>query len=325
MIGIRGHRSSEIRIGISSCLLGEEVRYDGGHKHDRFLTGTVGRLVTFVPLCPEVEIGMSTPRESIRLERKEKGGPILLLGDKSGTDYAERMRSWSRDAADQIPDMGLSGYILKKNSPSCGMERVKIYDHNGVPSPNGRGLFAEELMERHPLLPVEEEGRLHDPGLRENFFERVFAYRRLLDLFGEDWDTGDLVAFHTREKFLLLAHEPEAYEELGRMVAEAKQMPWEELVRAYPERFMTALKRQASPGRHRNVLEHMAGFFKEELAAAEKQELLQTIRDYSEGLVPLVVPLTLVKHYVRTLEVDYLADQSYLQPHPKELMLRNHV
>jgi len=314
---------NEIRVGISACLLGDAVRYDGGHKRDRFLVGTVAEFVTFVPVCPEVDIGMSIPREPIRLNRH--GDEIRLEGTQSGTDYTERMLRYSEERVAQLEAFGLSGYILKKDSPSCGMERVRLYDDSGVPARTGRGLFAEVLLARRPLLPVEEEGRLHDPGLRENFFERVFAYRRLTNLLSDDWDVGDLVAFHSREKMLLLAHDPEAYGRLGRLVADARKSDREEVAADYRRDFMDALGRLASRGRHRNVLEHMAGYFKEVLDSDEKREMEQVVVDFYSGLVPLVVPLTLFKHYVRRHDVEYLADQTYLQPHPKELMLRNHV
>jgi len=313
----------EIRVGISACLLGDAVRYDGGHKRDRFLTGTVAEFVTFVPVCPEVDIGMSIPREPIRLNRQ--GDTIKLEGPQSGTDYTHSMLRYAEERVAQLEAFGLSGYILKKDSPSCGMERVRVYDENGVPARTGRGLFAEVLLASRPLLPVEEEGRLHDPRLRENFFERVFAYRRLSILLSNGWDVGDLVAFHSREKMLLLAHDPEAYGRLGRMVAEARKSDRMKVAEDYRRHFMAALSRLASRGRHRNVLEHMAGFFKEVLEKDERREMEQVVADFYNGLVPLIVPLTLVKHHVRRHEVSYLADQTYLQPHPKELMLRNHV
>ncbi len=314
---------AELRLGISTCLMGEEVRWDGGHKRDGFLMGTVGEHVRWVPVCPEVDIGLGTPREPIRLVRD--GETLRLVGTKSGDDHTEAMVTYSAEKVAQLADWGLSGYILKKDSPTCGMERVKVYDHNGIPARDGRGLYAAELMARYPLLPVEEEGRLHDPRLRENFFERVFAYQRLSLFFSRPWSIGDLVAFHSREKYLLLAHHQENYRKLGRLVARAKEHDPATLAVDYGELFMTALGKLAGPGRHRNVLQHMMGYFSERLSPAERQELVELTEDYAQQLVPLVVPLTLVRHYVRIHEVDYLAGQTYLEPHPKELMLRNHV
>jgi len=186
-------------------------------------------------------------------------------------------------------------------------------------------LFAAALIEACPNLPVEEEGRLADPRLRDNFVERVFAYWRLRGLFGARWTVGDLVRFHAGHKLLLLAHSTDAYWQLGRLVAAARRMPRRDVEQRYVERFTQALAQLATPRRHTNVLQHMSGYFKDRLDAASKRELAETIADYCRGLVPLVVPLTLVRHHVRTLDVPYLAAQTYLQPHPKELMLRNHV
>ncbi len=312
----------EIRVGVSSCLLGQAVRYDGGHKKDAFVTGPLARFVTFVPVCPEVEVGMGTPRESVRLVQLR--GEVRMVGHRSGTDHTDAMRRWSEARVRELEAEDLCGYVLKKDSPSCGMERVKVYA-GGAAARTGRGRFAEALMQRLPLLPVEEEGRLNDARLRENFIERVFAYRRLKDLFAARWTTGDLVRFHTAEKLLLLAHDPSAYRALGRLVASAKGRPRAEVAGAYGEGFMRGLARLATTGKHANVLQHMAGYLKDLLPAEEKQELQEAIADHRRGLLPLVVPITLVGHHVRRHRVEYLLGQTYLQPHPKELMLRNHV
>jgi uncharacterized protein YbgA (DUF1722 family)/uncharacterized protein YbbK (DUF523 family) len=314
---------SEIRIGISACLLGTRVRYDGEHKLDRFIRDTVGQFVTFVAVCPEVDIGLGVPRETIRLVGQ--GSDPRLVGSTSGADHTTKMRRYAKRKAQELGRQEISGYILKKNSPSCGMERVKIYDGKGSPSRGGRGVFAGGLMDSQPLLPVEEEGRLNDPKLRENFFERVFAYRRMRDCLSRRWTLGDIVAFHTAEKFLVLAHDPKAYASLGRLVARAKSLPRADLSRRYQEGFMTALAKSASRGRHGNVLQHMMGYFKRQLSADEKAELQQVITDFRHGFVPLIVPITLIRHYVRLFDGEYLAGQTYLEPHPKELMLRNHV
>ncbi len=313
----------EIRIGISACLLGEPVRYDGGHKRDSFLVDVLGKFVTFVPVCPEVEVGMGTPRETLRLVRRADG--LHMIAKESGADHTRAMREYAERRVASLETLDLAGYVLKKDSPSCGMERVKVYDANSVASKSGQGLFAEALLRRCPLLPVEEEGRLQDARLRENFLERVFAFHRLRRFFASRWQMGDLVAFHTAEKFLLLAHDPPAYQALGRLVAGAKRAARSPLATAYQEAFMTALKKIATARRHTNVLEHLAGFFKVQLSKDEKQELAGLIHDYRQGLVPLLVPLTLLRHYVRRHDVPYLKGQTYLEPHPKELMLRNHV
>ena len=316
-------RPRPIRIGISTCLLGEPVRFDGGHKRDAFLTETFGRFVEWVPICPEVECGFGTPREAMRLERAGPG--VRLLTVKTRIDLTEAMERYSRSRVAALADEDLSGYVLKKDSPSCGLERVKVYDPHGTPARGGRGLFAAALVEAFPHLPVEEEGRLADPRLRDNFIERVFAYWRLRGLFASRWTVGDLVRFHTAHKLLVLAHAPERYRRLGRLVAGARGMPRRNLERRYVAGLMEALAELATTRRHTNVLQHMAGYFTDRLDAASKRELAETIDDYRRGLVPLVVPLTLIRHHARTLDVAYLAGQTYLEPHPKELMLRNHV
>jgi uncharacterized protein YbgA (DUF1722 family)/uncharacterized protein YbbK (DUF523 family) len=312
-----------IRIGISSCLLGEEVRFDGGHKRDRFLTDVLAPFVEFVPVCPEVEVGMGIPRESVRLVRVGDG--VRLRGNKSGADHTEAMKRWSEKRLRRLEQEDLRGYVLKKDSPSCGMERVRIYPEQGPASREGRGLFAEALLAALPLLPVEEEGRLNDPVLRENWIERVFAYHRLRALFAGRWTQGDLVAFHTAHKLQLMAHAPQDYAALGRLVAGGRRLAREALRERYEQGFMAALAKRATPRRHVNAMHHMLGHFRAQLDAAGKRELLALIEDYRQGLVPLVVPLMLIRHYVRRFEVDYLRGQHYLEPHPKELMLRNHV
>ena len=314
---------SPVRIGISACLLGEEVRFDGGHKRDTFLTEILGPHVQWIPVCPEVEVGMGTPREPVRLHRS--GKELRMITTRTGHDYTDAMNRWAAASARQLARQDLCGYVLKKDSPSCGMERVKVYDGKGVPDRTGRGLFAQALMTQMPWLPVEEEGRLTDPSLRENFIERVFAFRRLKDFFTGRFTPGGLVRFHTTQKMTLLAHSPSAYRDLGRLVAAAAERPRRELRDEYQTMFMTALASIATPGRHANVLMHIAGYFKRSLDGDSRAELMDCIDAYRRGLAPLVVPLTLIKHHVRTLQVDYLASQSYLDPHPRELILRNHA
>ena len=312
-----------IRVGISACLLGESVRFDGGHKRDPFLTDTFGSFVEWVTVCPEVECGLGTPRESMRLVRVED--EVRLLTVRTGVDLTGRMTAYTRRRVAELDAEHLSGYVLKKDSPSCGMERVKIYGTRGVPDKSGHGIFAASLMERFPALPVEEEGRLSDPRLRENFVERVFAYWRLRALFTGRWTVGALVAFHTAHKLILMAHSTVAYQKLGRLVAAARNAPRAEIEQHYTETFMAALAAIATPRRHVNVLQHMAGYFKDHLDADSKAELGLAIEDYRQSLVPLIVPITLLRHYVRLHKVAYLSGQLYLEPHPKELMLRNHV
>lgn len=315
---------NSIRVGISSCILGERVRYDGGHKEDRFLTGTLAQFVEFVPVCPEVEVGMGIPRETVRLVKGEDG-KTRMVAPKSETDHTTKMRRFAKKRVRELEPLGLCGYILQKGSPSCGMERVKVYSPGGMPEKSGRGLFAEALMERYPDLPVEEDGRLNDPRLRENFFVRLFAYRRLQDLWNSRWRAGDLVRFHTAEKLLLMGHDRKGYDALGQIVANPKAWTRKELIAEYSRIFMNTLRKKTTKRKQTNVLQHLLGHFKKILPPDQRQELLELIEDYRHGLVPLIVPLTLFRHHVRQHGMEYLQDQVYLQPHPKELMLRNHV
>jgi len=266
-----------IRLGISTCLLGENVRYDGGHKLDRFLVDTLGKYVEWVPVCPEVGIGLPIPRESLRLVGDPESPRLVTL--KSGQDYTERMQTWAR-----------------------------------------------ERLEGFPLLPLEEEGRLHDMHLRENFIDRVFAYYRWTNLLEENPTPGGLVKYHTAYKLTLMAHDPPHYQEMGRLVAQAGALPWEELTAQYGRLLMEGLGVMTSPGKHANALQHVMGFLKDALSREDKAELLTYIEDYRNGLVPLIVPLTLLSHHLGRHEVpDWVHQQVYLNPYPKELMLRNHV
>ena len=316
-----GHE--RIRLGISACLLGERVRFDGGHKRDPFLVESLGQFVEWVPVCPEVESGLNAPREAMRLVQVE--GQVRLLTTRTTQDQTDNLRRYARRRLEELADDDLSGFVLKKDSPTCGLERVKVYGTGGVPAKSGRGLFADALVTRFPRLPVEEEGRLNDPRLRENFVERIFAYRRLTALFAVRWSMGDVVRFHTAHKLTLMAHTPEAYQRLGRLVGSGKSMARREFQDRYSSEFMTALSTMATPRRQANVLQHMLGYFKKALDRESRAELLALIQDYAGGRVPLVVPLTLFGHHIRRCGVTDLADQAYLRPHPVELMLRNHV
>lgn len=313
---------NDIAIGVSSCLLGEKVRYDGGHKHDRYITDTLGRFFRFVPVCPEVGCGLPVPREAMRLQ----GDPSAprLVTSRTGIDLTERMLDFCRKKVVELEREDLCGFIFKKDSPSSGLFRVKVYG-GGVPARTGRGLFADALVKHFPLLPVEEEGRLSDMNLRENFIERVFAFRSWKDFLLGPCGMGDLVAYHTGRKLQILAHSPEMYREMGKLVAEGKRMERGELLSRYRELLMRALSLHATVRKNTNVLTHIMGYFKKHLTPGEKEELLEIIRQYHDRLLPLIVPVTLLKHYVNKYDQEYLKSQSYLNPHPVELMLRNHV
>jgi uncharacterized protein YbgA (DUF1722 family)/uncharacterized protein YbbK (DUF523 family) len=311
-----------IQLGISMCLLGEKVRFDAGHKRDRFLTDVLGEYFSWVPVCPELEVGMGVPREAVRLT----GTPERprMVGVKSGEDWTERMEIYSAKRVHDIVAKDLSGFIFKSDSPSCGMERVKVYAKNGIPLKNGRGLFTHVFMKESPLVPVEEEGRLNDARIRENFIVRVFSYHRYQQLI-KNYSRRALVEFHTVHKYLMLAHSRKHYEELGRIVAQQASMTPAELKLRYGALFMEGLSVMSSAKKNTNVLQHILGFLRESLAAEERNDILTTIEDYRKELIPLVVPLSLIKHYVKKHRVRYIEDQVYLNPHPKELMLRNHV
>lgn len=312
-----------VRVGISACLIGEQVRWDGGHRRESFLADVLGRYVEWVPVCPEVEVGMGVPREPVRLV--ESSGSLRMVGVGSGIDWTQPMRRWAERRVRELAKMELCGFVLKKDSPSCGMERVRIYGAGGELRGQGRGLFAEALLRHQALLPVEEEGRLNDAAIRENFIERVFAFRRLRSLFSGRWTVGRLVDFQARHKLQIMAHSPEACRRLGRIVAEAKHLPRKEVRERYETEFMSALKVRATTRRHANVLQHCLGYFRGILTPPARAELAGVVEDYRKGLVPLIVPITMIRHYARLLGIEYLRDQVYLEPHPKELMLRNRV
>ncbi len=318
--------ADRLRIGASACLVGREVRFDGQHKRDSFLVDELGPFVELVPVCPEVEVGMTIPRETLHLVRGPAGS--RLVASRSGLDWTLRMKAFSRRRVRLLGRERLSGYVLKKDSPSCGLLRVKLYPdvgEGGTPERVGQGLFAAELVRAFPHLPIEEEGRLRDPSLRESFIERVFAYGRLQSLWEGGWSMRSLIAFHTANKMALLAHDEPGYRRLGRLVALGKSLSRLELRERYRAEFMAVLGKPATRGRHVNVLTHMLGHFSERLEPAARGEILSVIEDYRRGVLPLVVPVSLIRHYVRVLGVSYLAGQTYLEPHPKELMLRNRV
>ncbi len=314
--------TQKIKIGVSTCLLGEKVRYDGGHKHDRYITQTLGQYFSFVPVCPETECGLGVPREAMRLEG-ELSAPRLMT-HTTKRDLTEQMTRWIGPRLDQLADENLCGFIFKKGSPSSGLHRVKVYTAKGHPVARGRGLFAAAFTARFPRIPAEEEGRLHDPVLRETFIEQVFALKRWREARSRESTVGNLVEFHTREKLLLMAHSLTHYRAMGKLVADGKSMPAESLYDTYESSLMQALNLKATVAKHTNVLMHILGYFKKQLSADEKQEVLELIDAYRHAHVPLIVPATLLNHYVRKYRQPYLAQQTYLNPHPIDLQLRNH-
>jgi len=313
----------KIKLGISTCLLGENVRYDGGHKLDHFLADTLEQFVEYVPVCPEVECGLPVPRESMHLE----GDPESprLVTSRTRQDMTERMVGWGKKRVVELEKEGLCGFIFKSDSPSSGMERVRVYNEKGMPVKKGVGMFARIFMEHYPLLPVEDEGRLHDPKLRENFIERLFTLKRWREVLEQKESRGTLIDFHTHHKLLILSHSPKHYQIMGKLVARAKDISLKELYQQYQAILMEALQLKTTPKKNANVLMHMMGYFKEQLSSNEKQELLEVIDHYRQEYIPLIVPITLINHYVRKYDQPYLKQQVYLNTHPLELQLRNHV
>ncbi len=314
----------KIRLGISSCLLGAQVRYDGGHQLDRYLRDVLGEYVEYVPVCPEVEVGLPIPRETLRLVENEEQR-VRLVFSRSGEDITERMESWAQGRVKQLEQDQLDGFVFKSKSPSSGMERVKLYDRNSVPKKVGVGVFARHFMEHFPLLPVEEEGRLNDPRLRENFITAIFVLKRWRQMLAAGFTLGRLVDFHTRHKLLIMSHSQQHYRQMGKLVAAGREHSLMDLRTLYLVELMTALRLKTTEKKHVNVLQHIMGYFKRDLAGDEKLEMVELIENYRQGLVPLIVPLTLFNHYIRKYNQPYLKQQYYLNPHPKELKLLNQI
>lgn len=309
-----------IPVGVSSCLLGERVRYDGGHKGHSYITRTLGDYFEFRPFCPELAIGLGVPRKPIRLQRQADNTVRCIQSDAPGKDYTEALLACADEQRHW--QQALCGYILKKDSPSCGMERVKVWD-NTMPSRDGVGLFARRLMENFPYLPVEEEGRLGDAVLRENFIQRVFAMRRWHELYARGLTVAGLMDFHARHKLILMSHHQEAYRQLGRLIAGTDNDSIEENANRYLHEFMAAMKKRATRSNHVNVLQHIQGYLKQNLDADDKQELVQTLEKYKKGQVPLIVPITLLNHFFRKHPDEYISRSYYMTPYPEELCLQN--
>ena len=316
--------NNKIKIGVSSCLLGEEVRWNGGHKKDRYVQGILDNYFDYVPTCPEVDVGMGVPRETVALYGTLESSK--MISKKSQTDWTGKMNTYMKDRINELGNADLCGYIFKSKSPSCGIGRVPIYSKFGSNKVrHGPGMFASAFMKTLPLIPVEDEGRLHDPVIRENFIVRVFCFNRLQTFLKERFTMGALVSFHTKHKFLILSHSKKQYDAMGKLVANAKKIKTAELKTRYSKLFMAALTYKSTPKKNTDVLLHMTGFLKKILTREEKKNILSVIEDYRNELLPLVVPVTLIYHQVKKHNIEYLLDQVYLNPHPKELMLRNHV
>ena len=309
----------KIPVGISSCLLGQSVRYDGGHKLDSYIVGTLADYFDFRPFCPEVGIGMGVPRPTIQLVKIND--EIRSTGAKNPQfDVTDELRDYARLLKSDQAD--LCGYILKKDSPSCGMERVKVYVNN-QPQKTGKGIYAEEMMRLNPLLPVEEEGRLGDPKLRENFIQRVYVFHRWKQLVAQGLTPSRLTRFHARHKLIIMSREN--YVDLGQLLANATKSNIEKTAEIYIAKLMKSLKKVASRKSHVNVLQHIQGYLKKGLSGDDKAELCELIDNYRKGQVPLIVPITLLKHHFRKNPDPYIEDSYYMSPYPQELRLTNEI
>jgi uncharacterized protein YbgA (DUF1722 family)/uncharacterized protein YbbK (DUF523 family) len=311
-----------IKIGISSCLLGNKVRYDGGHSHDRYLTQTLGLFTEYVPVCPEVECGMPIPREAVRLV-----GPTenpRLVTQKTAVDKTDQMKTWIKGRLEELAKEDLCGFIFKSKSPSSGLYRVRVYGDDCNVRKNGTGLFAKAFTKAFPRIPVEEAGRLNDPKLRENFIENIFSLQRWRQLFDHPLTLGGLVEFHTQNKLLILSHNQDIYRKMGKLVAQGKSDEFPLLINNYEDLLLNVLRLPTTVKKNINVLQHIMGYFKKNLSHDEKQELLSVFDQYRSGYVPIIVPITLINHYVRKYDQPWLKTQTYLNPHPFELKLRNY-
>ncbi|SLM32430.1 conserved hypothetical protein [Desulfamplus magnetovallimortis] len=312
-----------IKVGISTCLTGEKVRYDGNHSHDRFVTETLGQFFDFVPVCPEVECGMPVPREAIQLVGDPENPRLVTVNSRK--DMTDQMKNWIDIKLTELEKENLCGFIFKSKSPSSGLHRIKVHNEKGnVISHAGRGLFAHAFVKCFPRIPAEDAARLNDPKIRETFIENIFTLKRWRRLLEGQRSLGALVDFHTRNKLLLFSHSEKIYRKMGKLVADGKMMDKDALFDQYESLLFQTLTLQTTLKKNINVLQHMMGYFKKDLAGDEKQELLAIFDDYKRGFVPLIVPMTLIKHYVQKYNQEYLACQTYLNPHPVELKLRNY-
>ena len=315
---------NKIKIGVSSCLIGEKVRWNGDHKQNHFVREVLANYFEYVSVCPEMEVGMGVPRETVALYGNLDKS--RMISKKTQTDWTRPMKNYIKDRLKSLTHDDLCGYIFKSKSPSCGLGRIPVYSEFGSnKARHGSGMFAQAFTKAFPIVPTEDEGRLNNPRIRENFIVKVFSFYRLQALFKQKFSLGALVKFHTQQKFLLLAHSRKHYDTLGQLVAKPKAMGLEILKVKYGEIFMEALTFKATPKKNTDVLLHMMGFLKKILSKEEKKDILSVIEDYRKQLLPLIVPVTLIRHHVNKNKIEYLMGQAYLNPHPKELMLRNHV
>jgi len=312
-----------VRLGLSSCLQGEAVRYDGGHSRDSFVVDTLGQWFEWVPVCPEMEIGMGVPRPTIRIEGDERA--TRLVSPSTGEDFTEQMARYAGRRVRQLSKSDLDGYILKKSSPSCGLGRIPVHGPKGGVRRNGVGFFASTLVKQWPMLPVEDEGRLNDAVARESFIEQIFCRNRWRVLKRRGLSRRRLVAFHTAHELLLLSHNQAGYRRMGKLIKGVGRVANRELFSAYERELHTAMAMRTTKKKHMSVLRHAVDRLKENLDSRDRKEIALAIADFGHGLLPLIVPLMLLRFHIRKYEATCLAGQIYFDPHPRERMLRNHV
>ena len=314
---------TNVKLGISSCLLGEAVRYDGQHKHDRYLTDVLGKYVDWISVCPEVGCGLSIPREAMHLSGTADSPRLVTV--KTAIDHTDRMLKWCKKKLAELDKEELCGFVFKSKSPSSGMLRVKVFNAKGIPEKIGTGIFAGEFIKHFPLLPVEEEGRLNDPGLRDRFIDHVAAYSRWQDYLKNDGSSKGFQDFHARHKYMIMAHSPKDVAKLGRIAADADKKNLKEAQSEYLQLLTSVMRLQATVRKNTNVLQHIAGYFKKELEDFEKRELQNSIEEYHQENFPLLATLVLLQHFARKYNKQYLLEQYYLSPSPMELYLKYHV
>ncbi|MEW6327605.1 MAG: DUF523 and DUF1722 domain-containing protein [Thermodesulfobacteriota bacterium] len=312
-----------IKLGISACLLGSKVRFDGGHKRDWFITDTLGQYVEYRPVCPEAESGLGIPREPLRLVGNPDSPHLMAM--HTGQDHTKRMARWAHKCVVELAKEDLWGFIFKARSPSCGVRGIKVFNEKGGCAKNGMGIFARAFMDHFPLCPVQDEDRLHDPAIRENFIERIFVSKRWREMRTQKMSWDNLADFHNRHELLILAHSPKRSGMMKKLVAGAQKNSLKGLYAQYQGFLLEALRLKVTPNKNASVLQYIMGCFKNQLSPDERQELLEAIDSYRRGRVPLIVPITLLNHYVRRCDLPYLREQYYLYPHPLELQLKNHA
>ncbi|MGI1679241.1 MAG: DUF523 and DUF1722 domain-containing protein [Cellvibrionaceae bacterium] len=310
-------------IGVGSCLVAHPVRFNGGYKRKHMYIDRLKKHADLVPICPEMGIGLGVPRETIRLVDID-GELRARDSDTQTKDYTDKLKNYADEQLQRFPNLG--GYILVKGSPSCGYERVTKYNEqgNGIGS-DAAGIYAQRLMDQNPLLPVEEDGRLYDHALRESFVSRIYLYHDWQQLIASGLTFKKLSDFYSRNKYLVMAHSVPAYKEIGPLLANGKKHPLNELADKIILLMTNALKKVATRRSHTNVLHHLQGYLKNNLSQEEKKSLRSLIDQYREGIVPLIVPMTLLRHHFNHSPDEYIRNQVFMQPYPEDLALRSHL